>query len=78
MLPEAAEMITWALLSIETPRSSCFPACLVFTEARTLGKTIGKDHAGLPDPTQVGLVRSHMATLGCATRSPDKVLEGFS
>lgn len=69
MLPEVAETITWALLSIETPRSSCFPACLVFTGARTPGKTIGKDHGGLPNPTQVGLVCSHLATQGCASRS---------
>ena len=59
------------------PRSSCFPACLVFIEARTLGKTIGKDHGGLPDRTKVCLVCSHMATLGCATQSPRYSDRGF-
>ena len=62
MLPEAAEMITWALLCTKAPRPSCFPACLMFTQARTPGKTIGKDHGGIPEPTQVGEVYIHMAT----------------
>lgn len=68
MLSEAAETITWALLSAETPRPSCFLSCFMVAEARILGETIGKDSWWLPGPMQVGSVSSHMTTLGYATK----------
>ena len=78
MLPEATEMITWELLSIETRALHVSWHVSCSQRLATPGKTIGKDHGGLPDPTQVGLVHSHMATLGAPPETQDKVLEGFS